>query len=198
MLENVASNPGRLADPGVLGAVVLLSDGGDNCSGAMQPEIVQRMGSAAKSLADRGVKTYVVRYGSQEAKTQAQDEQLRAIVMNAGTANQNPQLPSAPPYTEAKSEAELTAALAAISDKLATCSFTLQNIKADADKDKTNLYLNGEAIAFDATRTKSNGWGWADTARTNVELYGDACTAFKTNRHTSVVVEFGCPPVTLF
>ncbi|MEY4582911.1 MAG: hypothetical protein RL701_7614, partial [Pseudomonadota bacterium] len=33
VLENVAAAPGRLADPGILGSVVLLSDGGDNCSG---------------------------------------------------------------------------------------------------------------------------------------------------------------------
>jgi hypothetical protein len=32
VIEKVAANPGRLAEPDVLGAVVVLSDGGDNCA----------------------------------------------------------------------------------------------------------------------------------------------------------------------
>jgi hypothetical protein len=64
VLENVAANPGRLADPAVLGSVVMLTDGGDNCAGLTQDELVTRFGAAARKLLERGVKTYVVRYGS--------------------------------------------------------------------------------------------------------------------------------------
>jgi hypothetical protein len=65
-------------------------------------------------------------------------------------------------------------------------------VPTDADKARANLYLNGEIIRFDATGSKQDGWNWADAEKTTAELYGASCTAFKTNRRTSVVVEFGC------
>lgn len=190
VMESVAATPGDLANPGVVGAVVLLSDGGDNCSGAEQPEIVSRLGAAAKTLSDVGVRTYAIRYGSAEGETPEQAEQLNAIVNNGGTA----QTGASTAYIDAKTEEELTAALAAISDKLATCSFTLGEVAPDVDKDRTSVFLNGEQIGFDAMAMKLNGWNWVDAERTTVELYGEACETFKTSRRTRVAVEFGCEP----
>lgn len=86
IMESVAAAPGRLADPTVLGTVVLLSDGGDNCSGDTQAQIVQRLGAAAKKLFDAGVKTYAIRFGSNDSETAEQAEQMTAIVQNGGTA----------------------------------------------------------------------------------------------------------------
>jgi hypothetical protein len=198
VIESVAANPGRLADPNVLGSVVLLSDGGDNCSGEPQPQIVSRIGAAAKKLHDMGIKTYAVRFGSEDGRTPEAEEQLRALVTHGGTARTDPADPTAKPYVDAENAQELGAALAEISDRLATCSFGLTGLPAaDADKDNANLYLNGEAIPFDKQGMKQNGWNWLDAGRTSIELYGESCTAFKTNRRTSVVVEFGCPPVVL-
>ncbi|HKP63829.1 MAG TPA: vWA domain-containing protein [Polyangiales bacterium] len=196
IMENVAAAPGKLADPSVLGAVVLLSDGGDNCSGAEGPEIVSRLGAAAKKLLDAGVKTYAVRYGSEAGRTPEGEAQLRAIVNNGGTAVVDPANPNRKPYLDATTPDELIAGLAAISDRLATCTFTLTGLP-EMGRDNANLFLNGEALPFDKMSLKQNGWNWADAARTTIELYGDSCTAFKTNRRTSVVVEFGCPPVVL-
>jgi len=193
VLESVAAAPGKLADPGVLGTVVMLTDGGDNCSGAPQQEIVSRLGAAAKKLFDAGVKTYAVRYGSANGETPEQAAQLNAVVTNGGTA-----LTGTPvAYIDAKNANELASALAGISDRLAACSFTLTGIKADVDKNRTSLYLNGEQIGLDAKATKQGGWNWVDPARTTVELYGDACMAFKTNRQTRVVLEFGCEPIVI-
>ncbi|HKU43653.1 MAG TPA: hypothetical protein VJR89_36090 [Polyangiales bacterium] len=192
VLESVAAAPGKLADPSVLGAVVMLTDGGDNCSGAEGPQIVSRLGAAAKKLLDAGVKTYAVRYGSEAGRTPEGEEQLRAVVTNGGTAVMDP---SGKPYLDARSPDELVAALAAISDRLATCTFTLTGLPND--KDNANLFLNGEALPFDKQGMKQNGWNWTDAGRTTIELYGESCTAFKTNRRTSIVVEFGCPPVVL-
>lgn len=207
VMENVAATPGRLAEQGVLGAVVMLSDGGDNCAlpdnfdpndqamvDAAQQAMVERVGDAAKTLFDLGVKTYAVRYGSEAGRTQEGEDQLRAIVENGGTALADPSNPNAIPYIDADNEQELADALATISDRLATCSFALSGIPDTANKDNTNLYLNGDTIPFDKDATKSDGWNWVDAERTTVELFGPACTAFKTNRRTSVVVEFGCPP----
>jgi hypothetical protein len=192
ILEAVAATPGRLADPGVVGSVVMLTDGGDNCSGADQAGIVKRLGDAAKVLHDKGVKTYIIRYGSEEGRTPENDEQLRAIVSNGGTDESDPANPSKEPYVDAKDQTELNSALSSISDRLATCSFTMGNLPSEVDKTKANLYLNGEVIPFDATGSKTKGWAWVDAKQTTAELYGESCAAFKTNRRTSVVVEFGC------
>jgi len=191
VIENVAAAPGALADPGVVGAVVLLSDGGDNCTGDPQRQIVSRLGAAAKKLLDRGVRTFAIRFGSKDGETPDQAEQLNALAQNGGTALVGKSVA----YIDAKTPDELGAALTSISDQLATCSFTLGNVAAGVDRNRANLYLDGEQIGFDATNTKLNGWSWMDQAQTSIELYGEACTAFKSNRHTNIVVEFGCPPV---
>ena len=190
VLESVAAQPGQLADPNAVGAVVLLSDGGDNCTGDPQRQLVTRLGTAAKKLLDRGVRTFAIRYGSKDGETQDQADQLNAIAQNGGTARMG-----SVAYIDAKTPDELGAALAGISDQLATCSFTLGNVASTVDRNRANLYLDGEQIGFDATATKLNGWSWMDQAQTSIELYGDACKAFKTNRHTNIVVEFGCVPV---
>jgi hypothetical protein len=190
VMESVAAAPGKVADPAVVGAVVLLSDGGDNCSGVAQSQIVTRLGTAAKKLADAGVKVYAIRYGSTEGETPEQAEQLNAIATQGGTAQSG-----SVAYIDAKTQDQLSAALAAISDRLASCSFKLNEPATKVDKNRTNLFLNGEQIGFDAMGLKQDGWAWVDPEQTTVELYGEACTSFKTSRQTRVAVEFGCEPV---
>jgi hypothetical protein len=198
VIENIAANPGRLADPDVLGAVVVLTDGGENCVTEQSPQIAARIEAAAGQLLARGIKSYAVRFGSEAGRTPDGEEQLRALVTSGGTAVVDPANPSATPYVDATTADELGAALADIADRLATCSFALEGLPAnEAEKDTANLYLNGEVIPFDSMATKRDGWNWVDPARTTVELYGESCSAFKTNRRTSIVVEFGCPPVTV-
>lgn len=191
VMESVAAAPGKLADPNTVGSVVLLSDGGDNCSGGTQRQIVTRLGAAAKKLFDGGVKTYAIRYGAADGETPEQAEQLTALVTNGGTALAGATIP----YIDAKTPEELSSALAALSDRLASCSFPLDGLKPNIDKNRTNLFLNGEQIGFDAKATKLDGWNWTSPERTSVELYGDACTTFKTSRRTRVAVEFGCEPM---
>lgn len=191
VMESVAAAPGNLADPNVVGAVVLLSDGGDNCSGVMQPEIVSRLGSAAKSLHDVGVRTFAIRYGSMDGQTPEQAEQLTAIAMFGGTA----QAGGAVAYIDAKTPQELGDALASISDQLASCVFTLGEVAPGVDRNRTNLFLDGEQIGFDAMGTKQDGWSWVDAAQTTIELYGSACTLFKTSPRTNIIVEFGCEQI---
>jgi hypothetical protein len=195
VIENVAANPGRLAEPDVLGAVVVLSDGGDNCAGVEPAALVSRIDTAATTLLEQGVKTYAVRFGSEAGRTPEGEDQLRALVTSGGTAIVDPMDPSAKPYVDATNAEQLSAALADIADRIATCSFKLDGLSETADKDQANLYLNGEVIPFDSAGTKQDGWSWIDAERTTVELYGPSCEAFKNNRRTSIVVELGCPPV---
>ena len=194
-LESVAANPGRLAEPDVQGSVVMLTDGGDNCAGVAQDEIVRRLAGAARSLRERGVNTYVVRFGAPNGSTPEQEAQLRAIVENGGTAASDPGNPSQRPYVDAVDAEALTAALSTISNTLATCAIELGELPKDADREAVNLYLNGEVVPFDKPGTKASGWSWMDGAATTLELHGSSCEAFKTNRKTSIVVEFGCEAV---
>jgi hypothetical protein len=191
VMESVAAAPGSLVDPGAIGAIVLLSDGGDNCSGDEQPVIVSRLAAASKKLSDLGVKVYAIRYGSADSESPEQAEQLNAIAMNGGTA----QTVGSTTYIDAKTPEDLTSALAVISDKLATCSFALSGLAPDVDKDRTSLFLNGQQIGFDALGTRADGWNWLDAERTTVELYGEACNAFKASRRARLALEFGCQPV---
>ena len=193
VMENVAAAPGMLADPSAVGAVVLLSDGGDNCAGDPQAEIVTRLGAAAKKLFDNSVKTFAIRYGSSEGETADATEQLNAVATNGGTANGSST--TGPAYIDAKTPDELSAALASISDQLATCAFTLGAVAPDVDKNRTTIFMDGEQIGFDATGSKQDGWSWQDQAQTMVELYGEACSNFKSSRRTNIIVEFGCAPI---
>ena len=54
------------------------------------------------------------------------------------------QVPTKPPYVDAKDDTELNAALAGISDTLATCSFGVDGFPDNADK-SSYLCLNGQS-----------------------------------------------------
>jgi hypothetical protein len=193
-LEQVSRNPGKLVDPNTTSAVILISDGANNCDNIAPADAITRLGAAAKSLHDRGVKVYAVRFGPKDATLPEQDAQLRAIVTNGGTATMDPADPSKPPYLDAPDQKDLDAVLTTVSEQLATCDFTVSSADMKADKSKVNLYINGEAIAFDSMNAKSDGWGWLDAEKTTITMYGNACKRFKNSRSTSVVVEFGCMP----
>lgn len=196
-LDKVADNPGRLAAQDVQGAMIVVSDGGDvrRCYPDLTHEqVVARAGAAAKKLLEKGIKSYVVRFGSTDEFTENDDQILNAIVDNGGTAVMDPTNPNAPRYYPAPDEAKLNEVLANISQGLSTCSFTLGELTDPyLDKSKVNLYLNGQVVPFEQTQ----GWGWANAAQTEIQMYGQACTDFKTNRTTSLVVEFGCDPIVI-
>jgi hypothetical protein len=196
-LEQVAKNPGKLADANTTSAVVLISDGANNCDGITQADAVARLGAAARMLRERGIKVYAVRFGPKDTTLPDQDAQLRAIVTNGGTATMNASDPNAVPYLDAPDQKQLDAVLTSVSEQLSTCDFAVSSSDKNADKSKVNLYINGEAIPFDQMDKKENGWGWLDAGKTTITMYGEACKRFKNSRSTSVVVEFGCNPIVL-
>jgi hypothetical protein len=197
-LEQVAMNPGRLADPSLTSAVIMISDGANACDNITQADAVTRLGNAARMLHDRGIKVYAVRFGPKGGMDFAdQDAQLRAIVTNGGTATGDPNDPNNVPYLDAPDQMQLDAVLTGVSEQLSTCDFVVSNDNTKADKDKVNLYINGEAIPYDSMGKKVDGWGWLDAGRTTITMFGPACKRFKNSRSTSVVVEFGCTPVIL-
>jgi Mg-chelatase subunit ChlD len=187
-LEGLAQNPGRIADPGVSGALLIMSDGGNGCGDIPPAEAATRLGEAAKQLAMRGVKVFVIKLGS--GNVPEEDAQLRAIAENGGA----PQM-GATPYLEAPSADKLAEVLATLSDSLANCQLELGPAPKDADSSKVNLYIDGAVIPFDAKNEKRDGWGWTDDAKRNMTMYGEACAHFKKSRATNIVVEYGCMPV---
>jgi hypothetical protein len=196
-LERVAANPGRLADPQVTGALIVVSDGGESCEAIEQPVKVQRLAVAARTLKAAGVRVFAVRFGAKGDDFADQDAQLRAIVREGGTATGDADDPNNVPYLEAPDADSLNLKLSTISEQLAACSLELGALDPKADKDQVNLYLNGDIVRFDSQTTKQDGWGWLDAAQTQIELYGPTCTAYKNSRTTSINIEVGCTPVIL-
>jgi hypothetical protein len=194
-LESVARSPGRLAEAGVAGAVIVVSDGGESCEPIDQAMKVARLAAAARTLQERGIKVFAVRFGNKGLDFADQDAQLRAIVKHGGTASGNPDDPNNVPYLDAPDADALTRALGSISQALASCALQIGELDADADKTQVNLYLDGDIVPFDRQSQKQSGWGWLDGARTEIELYGATCDRFKMRRTTSIVVEAGCEAV---
>ncbi|HEX5655917.1 MAG TPA: hypothetical protein VFX59_01930 [Polyangiales bacterium] len=197
-LEDVAMNPGRLAEAEVSGALILISDGGESCVGADQAERVARIEAATRSLHERGVRVFAVRFGAKGADFADQDAQLRAIAREGGTATGDPNDPHNTPYLEAPDADALNTSLASISQALASCALELGPVDAKADKSKVNLYLDGDVVPFDAAGAKQSGWGWSNAEQTELVLYGATCDGYKTSRTTSIVIEVGCEPVIIF
>jgi hypothetical protein len=194
-LENVSAMPGRLTDNGVSGAVIVVSDGGNSCATASQEENVMRLGQAAHDLQGMGVKTYAVRFGLKGSDFADQDAQLRTIAANGGTATGDPNDPNNVPYLDAPDQAALETALESISQRLASCKLQVGNFDNDVDLDKTNLYVNGEAVPYDMGAME--GWSWSNPERTELELHGSYCESFKSSRITSIVIEMGCKQIVL-
>jgi len=194
-LESVARSPGRLAEADVSGAVIVVSDGGESCEPIDQATKVARLTAAARSLGERGIKVFAVRFGTRGADFADQDAQLRAIVKSGGTATGDPDDPNNVPYLDAPDAMALNVALAGISQELSSCALQVGELDKDADRSQINLYLDGDVVRFDRNGSKADGWGWVDAARTEMELYGATCAQFKTSRTTSIVVEAGCESV---
>lgn len=194
-LERVAAKPGRLAEPGVTSALIVVSDGGESCEAVDQAVKVERLQIAARTLRQAGVRTFAVRFGAKDQNFADQDAQLRAIVREGGTATGDVDDLSNIPYLEAPDADSLNQKLASISEELAACTLALGALDAKADKDRVNLYLDGNIVRFDSAAQKQDGWGWLDAARTELELYGPTCQSFKTSRTTSIVIELGCTPI---
>jgi hypothetical protein len=186
-LEGIAAQPGRIAEPGVSAALVIMSDGGNSCGEILYEDAVRRLAEASAKLRARGVTTHVIKLGS--ANILEEEAQLRAIADNGGA----PQTGGVP-YLEAPTPDQLNAVLAKLSDELASCQLELGPHPKDADTNKVNLFIDGEQIPFDAQSAKQNGWGWANDARQTMLMYGEACTRFKKSRATNIVVEYGCVP----
>jgi hypothetical protein len=182
-MEYVASNPGRLVEPDVVGSLLVVSDGADSCADSGTRN--QRLAAAANTLFTQGAKTYAVKFDSGSSDA-AQEDQLTNIAVNGGTDA----------FVDAPDGKALTEELGKLSDNLASCELRLGELPPDIDPEKVNVYLNGIAIGFDSKGEKMQGWGWtSDTASgdySKLELYGDACKLLQQSRLSEIALELGC------
>jgi Mg-chelatase subunit ChlD len=94
-------------------------------------------------------------------------------------------------FYPANSEAELTAALAAVTGQVVSCVFEFDS----KPPDETNIAVkvNGEKIAQDPN--KAEGWEYTSDQYMGVELFGTACQQVKDATENKVDIIFGCKGV---
>lgn len=167
-LDALVGEP-TLQDPERDNAVLLLTDGEDNCGGGGPV--------AAQALAEQtiSVPTYVVGFsGDVDA------DELTAIAEAGGTA----------PYYQANDPASLEAALNAIAAHVASCTYKLQSTPPDQ---AMYVFFNNDpaGVASDG----ADGYTY-DAATNTLTFHGAACEALQAGEVTDIDVVFGCPKPT--
>jgi hypothetical protein len=153
-----------LQEPGRDNAILLLTDGHDNCGGGGA--------QAAADLLNQTVpvKVYVVGFSSGVDATE-----LDGIAQAAGTA----------PYYQADDATQLNAALQAIAGSVATCTFVLDTTP-DGD---IYVFFNNDPSGVPKDGT--DGWTYDPDTRT-LTFHGAACDAIKDGDVDDIDVVFGC------
>ena len=175
-------------------AMVLATDGGPNCNGALNPQTCTcaDLGSGCRrnasqclddartvariaSYASKGVPTYVIGIGNDAASVT-----LDAMA-NAGGRPQS----GAHAYYAATSEPELDAALVTIRDAVGACTYLTPSVP-DA-QGRISLSIDGKPVPFDA----ANGGAWSDQTNGEIVLSGAACKLV-TSAALNVVATVSC------
>jgi hypothetical protein len=155
--------------------ILLATDGEPNCINGdsnNSESDVPGTKNAIKAALTAGFKVYVIGIGPSVGN-------LDDFAQAGGTTN----------YYPATSPQDLAEALAAISQVVASCTFTL----SQTPKDPNNL-----AVYLDTNLVPNTGWSYTASSQT-VELNGSYCDAIKKGTATTVQVYFGCgetpPPI---
>ncbi|MDX2051863.1 MAG: vWA domain-containing protein [Polyangiaceae bacterium] len=147
--------------------------------------------AAVKSLADRGIQTFVVGMPGSEAFTTL----LNQLAVLGGTARSmtpatptTPTTPTTPDYYSVNDTQALGNALLEIGASLAqSCEVALS--KAPPDPALVNVFLDLDVIG----QSETNGWTWNGTSA--LTLRGDACDRVKLGNVQQIQVVAGCPTV---
>jgi hypothetical protein len=99
--------------------------------------------------------------------------------------------PVADKFYQAYSEAELTAALAAVTGQVVSCVFEFD--KKPPDETNIAVKVNGEKVEQDPN--KAEGWEYTSDQYMGVELFGTACQQVKDATENKVDIIFGCKGV---
>jgi hypothetical protein len=179
-VEGASIDPG-LGDPARVSYMIVITDGqqaGCSAGGGAAGAI-----AAIKSLAAKGVKTFVIGFGGAVSVSE-----LDAMALAGGV----PASPTSPNFYNATDAAGLDKALTAIGGSALSCTFALS--KAPPDPARLYAFFDKKTeIPRDASKT--NGWQY-DAPTNTVKFYGAACAQIETGIAKSVDVVFGCdaPP----
>ncbi|MGH7282302.1 MAG: vWA domain-containing protein [Polyangiaceae bacterium] len=121
--------------------------------------------AAISTYTSQGIPTYVIGIES------TADAQFESVLSAMAIAGGRPQA-GPTPYYEARSSADLNAAVSSIRDSVASCTYLTTSVP---DTDGSIIVtLDGVTLPFDPTHT--NGWDWSDKANGEILLSGAACT----------------------
>jgi hypothetical protein len=159
-----------LADPLRDNYVLLITDGGETCSGDGEAAVMDLRNQTPE------VKTFVVGFGGGVSANALND-----MAEAGGTA-----LPGGPPYYyQADDQASLEQALADIGGAVLSCTYLLDEVPESAD---FFIYFDDMAVPQGMT----DGWEYDPTTNT-VTFYGPACDALRTGAVTELVIVHNCP-----
>src|SRR5204863_8459498 len=142
------------------------TDGDPTCSGAPSP--IAYAVSQLQMGAAMGIKTFVIGIGT--GSTSGPNLNMMA---EAGGAARPVVNPLDTKYYLANSQQELSAALAAITGQVISCTFPLQDRPPLASG--VHVRVNNTEIYIDANH--ASGWDYTDAGLTGLTIYGPQCDA---------------------
>lgn len=161
--------------------VLFATDGLPNCLGgvadaASGTETV----AAVTALKNAGIKTYVLGFGEFGGGD---------ILNSAAVAGGVPQA-GAVKYYQVNNQAQLDAALTAISGGIIvpSCSFALQSTPPDPNN--VTVTINGTPVP--RSPSHANGWDYSPNAMT-ITFFGSYCTQIMNGASSNVSFVYGCP-----
>jgi hypothetical protein len=182
-------------------ALVLATDGGPDCNDALDPSTCRCVngmqsckGKSSRCLDDVrteeriaaalavGLPTYVI--GIQDEG----DDSLTDVLDAMADAGGRPKLDGGQHYYAARSEGELTSALAVIRDQVGACVYLASSVPDP--QGSITVSLGGVTIPYDPAGIE--GWSWADQSNGEIVLAGSACVAATAAGHAGLQATVGC------
>ncbi len=160
----------ELSDPMRANYVMLVTDGSETCMG-------NGTQAATTNLAQKGIKTFVVGFGSGVSA-----QNLADIATAGGTAR-----PGATKYYQADDAPGLLAAFNLIAQGALGCEYRLAT--APPDPAKVFVYVNGVLQNRDVVH--GNGWDYSP-ATVRITFYGGLCNLVATDSTARVSIVYGC------
>jgi von Willebrand factor type A domain len=164
--------------------IVLATDGDPSCpddDDAAEAHAIEAL-AAAKTA---GFPTYVIGV-LDPVKDKSKFPVLNAMAEAGGTSRTDN--PIGDKFYQANSEAELTAALQAVTGQVASCVFEFD--KKPPDETNIAVKVNGALVMQD--KSKAEGWDYTSDQYMGLELHGEACKQVKDATDNKVDIIFGC------
>lgn len=169
--------------------ILLATDGEPSCAGTTEGQSTARpyATDAVTAAHEQGFDTFVVGVSTtKESATLA----LNDMAMAGGqpVPNNNP---LATKFYLGNNQAELAAALNAITVVVADCQFPLTVVPPDP----LNVGVSIAADKVPPDDQSQNGWNYTDATNTVIEVYGEWCEQIKASGANRVNIVYGCPDI---